>query len=75
MVASVMEWLRSSLLSVTHWLNFSLLGRITQSTSEHFGASSKRKFSEQFKEADVGEEVGVFDISISNIDCRYIDTF
>ena len=57
MVATMIEWLRSSLLSVTHWLNFSLLGRITQSTSEHLdGASSKRKFSDQFKEADVDAE-------------------
>ena len=64
MPVSVWEWLRSSLLPVTQWLNFSswalpLLGRFTEEeTSEHeVGASSKRKFSEQLREeAEVDEE-------------------
>lgn len=56
MAATVLKWLRSSLLSVAHWLNFSIFG-ITQSTSQHLdGASSKRKFSEQLREAEVDEE-------------------
>ena len=56
MAASVLKWLGSSLLSVTHWLNFSIFGRITQTTSEHLnGASYKRKFFEQFREVDEEE--------------------
>ena len=56
---SVLSWLRSSLLSVTRWLNFSsTFPRITrEENSEHVdGVSSKRKFSEQLKGAELEEE-------------------
>ena len=55
----MLKWLRSSLLSVTRWLNFSAtFPRITrEENSEHVdGVSSKRKFSEQLKGAELEEE-------------------